>query len=121
MKFKKLEYYKNAVKTSEKDCQEENFIMGLVKFFDEFDIFYDLLLNIEREYNTECVVLPSFNVKSEDKDYTDFKTMYIKLKKEISINELQTKFNSITKYGKEYSFEFFLEDKKQKKLKIKLL
>lgn len=121
MKFKKLDYYSNAVRTSEKDCQEENFIMGLVKFFDKFDVFYDLLENIEREYNTECVVLPSFYAKSENTEFTEFDFMHIKLKKEISIEDLQSKFKSITKYGKDYSFEFFSEDKKQNKLKIKLL
>lgn len=118
MKFKKLEYFSNAVKTSKKDCQQENFIMGLVKFFENFDVFYDLIINIEREYNTECVVLPSFNINSEEEN--QFDSIKIKLKKEINIEDIQSKFAGMEKYSKDYCFEFFLEDKKQMKLKIKL-
>lgn len=108
-KFKKLDYYTDMVRTSEKDRQEENFILGLVKFFNNFNTFYHLIQLIEEEFNTVCYILPSFNSKSEDDTVSNFRLLRLKINKKV-LDQLNEKFIKLEYKNKEVNFQFFLEE-----------
>lgn len=110
MQIKKLQYYSNAVKVSQESYQEENFVIGLVKFIDNFNIFYNLIKLIEGKFNTECIILPSFNYQSQDEKQGKFLILNILDTTDIDIDILKESFPKLTYKEKEYSFDYVLDN-----------
>lgn len=119
-KFKKLSYFTDAVRTSEKDCQEENFILGLVKFFDNFNFYYKFITMIEEEYGVTCHILPSFNHKSEDEKVSSFKFIRLKLDRNDIYNSIIQNYTEIQYKDSTFGLKFFLEETTENSVTIQI-